>query len=322
MAPRKISPPVRRGTLPPPTPQAHTPWSDSDDGNEGDSPWLMSYLDFMTVLLTLFVFLYAVEKGSNALVQPVRQTAMVADLSKVATPPSTKLRTGTKRKAAPSPASITAPPPAAAPSIPTAPPADEMPPEPMAAVKVPVALPESAADAVVKAVAAVPEAWLAEPTPETPSHSAAVTQVAPAWPEGLSALAKLADRIAVKQDVNKLQIEINDSILFEAGNAELTLEGALLLDALQPVLREHHGNISVEGHSDDRPIATAHYPSNWELSTARASIVTRHLIDLGLAADRVTAVGRADTQPHADNATPEGRAQNRRVSIILQRDAG
>ena len=67
-----------------------------------------------------------------------------------------------------------------------------------------------------------------------------------------------------------------------------------------------------------RPIMTARYPSNWELAAARASSVTRHLIEQGVGAGRVRVIGYADTRPRADNASPEGRARNRRVSFILR----
>ncbi len=76
--------------------------------------------------------------------------------------------------------------------------------------------------------------------------------------------------------------------------------------------------IAVEGHTDSRPIHTSAYPSNWELSTARATTVLRELVEVrGLPAARVSASGYGDTRPIADNATPQGRAQNRRVELVV-----
>jgi len=116
---------------------------------------------------------------------------------------------------------------------------------------------------------------------------------------------------------DSVNLEISDSILFTPASAALTASGALLLDELAATLKAHPYNLSVEGHTDNVPIQTARYPSNWELSSSRATEVTRRLIDRGIAAERVRAVGYADTHPRADNATAEGKARNRRVSLVL-----
>jgi chemotaxis protein MotB len=76
--------------------------------------------------------------------------------------------------------------------------------------------------------------------------------------------------------------------------------------------------LSVEGHTDNVPIQTARYPSNWELSSARAARVTRKLIEQGVAADRIRAIGYGDTRPRSENDSAEGRAKNRRVTFVLQ----
>ena len=116
---------------------------------------------------------------------------------------------------------------------------------------------------------------------------------------------------------DSVNLEISDSILFTPASAALTASGAQLLDELAATLKAHPYNLSVEGHTDNVPIKTARYPSNWELSSSRATEVTRRLIDRGIAAERVRAVGYADTHPRADNATAEGKARNRRVSLVL-----
>ena len=94
-----------------------------------------------------------------------------------------------------------------------------------------------------------------------------------------------------------------------------------LLDHLAPVLRKQAGShrIVVEGHTDSIPIKGSVYPSNWELSTARASAVVRALITMQLPPRRMEASGRAYLQPAASNSTPIGRAHNRRVEIVLPR---
>jgi chemotaxis protein MotB len=115
-----------------------------------------------------------------------------------------------------------------------------------------------------------------------------------------------------------LQLEVSDNILFAEGSAQLKLEGQKLLGDLAQVLLKHQGMISVEGHTDSRPISSTQFPSNWELSSSRASNVTRYLISHGLDPTKLRAVGYSDTRPVGTNATNEGRARNRRVSLVLE----
>lgn len=114
-----------------------------------------------------------------------------------------------------------------------------------------------------------------------------------------------------------VELRMKESILFPSAQARLMLQGEQVLDKLVPLLEQGRHAISVEGHTDNVPIDTPQFPSNWELSSARASTVVRHLIARGIPANRLTAVGYADTRPLADNDTAEGRARNRRVSIII-----
>nr|WP_163503733.1 OmpA family protein [Halomonas socia] len=99
--------------------------------------------------------------------------------------------------------------------------------------------------------------------------------------------------------------------------ADLTGDGRRVLDGLLGMLKTFDGRISVEGHTDDVPIATPRFPSNWELSGAHAIAVVRHLQEQEVPESRLRAIGYADTQPLESNATPEGRAANRRVELVL-----
>jgi chemotaxis protein MotB len=90
-----------------------------------------------------------------------------------------------------------------------------------------------------------------------------------------------------------------------------------VLRQVAAVLSKEELPIEVEGHTDDVPIATAQFPSNWELSSARASSVVRLLIDNGVPAKQLAVVGLASNQPLASNDNPEGRAKNRRVTITI-----
>ena len=125
--------------------------------------------------------------------------------------------------------------------------------------------------------------------------------------------------IRVRQFREKLEINFVDKILFASGSAEITPKGRNIISRVGTVLAKVKGkSIYVVGHTDNMPIHSALYPSNWELSAARAASVIRHLSETsGLTPERFTAMGRAFYQPEASNATPEGRQENRRVDIIV-----
>ncbi len=112
-------------------------------------------------------------------------------------------------------------------------------------------------------------------------------------------------------------IEINDSILFPPGQAKLQTISVTALGALAQVLASSDFPVTIEGHTDNTPIATAQYPSNWELSAVRATTVLRLFNDAGVSAERLTAIGYGETRPLETNTTPDGRSRNRRVSILI-----
>ncbi|MDX9741513.1 MAG: flagellar motor protein MotD [Gammaproteobacteria bacterium] len=117
-----------------------------------------------------------------------------------------------------------------------------------------------------------------------------------------------------------LEVEIKDSVLFRSGSAMLQPDAVPVLKAVADVLRDHPNSVRVEGFTDDRPIDTLLYPSNWELSTARASSVVRLLTRSGVGPERMSAQGFAEFRPVAGNDTPEGRALNRRVLLVVLAD--
>ncbi|WP_043599841.1 OmpA family protein [Solidesulfovibrio magneticus] len=126
-------------------------------------------------------------------------------------------------------------------------------------------------------------------------------------------------QIRVRQFREKLEINFVDKILFPSGSAEISPRGRDILTRVGAVLAKvKDKSIYVVGHTDNVPIHSALFPSNWELSASRAASVIRHLSESGgLAPERFTAMGRAFYQPVASNATPEGRQENRRVDIIV-----
>lgn len=125
-------------------------------------------------------------------------------------------------------------------------------------------------------------------------------------------------RLRVHVVRGRMVVELPDNILFESGEAELKEAGQTALGEIVEVLKTIPGReFQVAGHTDNVPIRSRRYPSNWELSTSRAVAVTKFMIERGLEGGRISAAGHAETQPVASNDTPEGRAQNRRIEIIL-----
>ncbi len=124
-------------------------------------------------------------------------------------------------------------------------------------------------------------------------------------------------QMSVTQTGRGVELEINASALFNQGEADIQPEAQKTLADAAKVLVDNEFAIEVEGHTDNLPISTTKYPSNWELSSARASSVVRLFIEQGVPAKRLKAVGSADNQPVLPNDTPEGRARNRRVTVTV-----
>jgi chemotaxis protein MotB len=285
-------------------PRKPDPWQAAGgEKPQEPGPWLLSYLDVMTLLFSFFVMLFAYQKAMNA--NLVKQAAA----SQAA---AVKLAQTSDRPA-------------------------------------PTSLPTESAINTMKSQAKVYEvarAAAAKPAPpeDTPQRDRTM-QLQPALdviahlgrtmvPEAMATeqvAAQLSTvlrdetarhQIDIQRSAGAVRMEVNESILFDSASASLRPEGIALLERLAPVLARQRGTVSVEGHTDPAPISTAQFPSNWELSAARASSVTRFLVHKGLAAERLRAVGMADTHPRESNASPEGRARNRRVSVVVFDQAG
>ncbi|MFT6625669.1 MAG: chemotaxis protein MotB [Cycloclasticus sp.] len=130
-------------------------------------------------------------------------------------------------------------------------------------------------------------------------------------------LSQLKDRVEVIEEKNLIKLAMSDSILFFPADATLSLSGEQVLDEIAVMLKQRSWHILVEGHTDNQPISTPRYLSNWELSSARATSVTRYLIGRGIRPQRLSAIGYADTRPLVDNDDEQGRSKNRRVAIVL-----
>ncbi|HCI53363.1 MAG TPA: flagellar motor protein MotD [Gallionella sp.] len=123
--------------------------------------------------------------------------------------------------------------------------------------------------------------------------------------------------VGVHQTKRGVVVDISASTLFREGEEKLQPGAQETLQQVALVLSRENQSVEVEGHTDDVPIKTTQFPSNWELSSGRASSVVRTLVTYGVPEKRLAAVGMAANQPVVANDTPENRAKNRRVSITI-----
>lgn len=139
-----------------------------------------------------------------------------------------------------------------------------------------------------------------------------------------SALSEMIDSedVIIKQGEDWLELEIKSRVLFQSGDARLARAAVPVIGEIADILQTSANPIQVEGFTDNQPINTPRFPSNWELSAARAASVV-HLLDrYGIQPDRMSATGYGEYKPIADNSTEAGRQKNRRVVlVILGRDS-
>ena len=299
---------------------ASDPWQVAGEAHTSvQGIWLLSYLDVMTILFTFFVLLFAYQKAMTAI--DVKPAAMTTARAEPRAFPADSL--APTQRPSETPAVVNVPAPAesenAAESLISA----------VAVMKSQVELREVARDFTAEREAPEPGRVDMKPMPLMPVWQTMarlggkVSPDATASEQTAKQLANLLANEAAKKHVDiiraphEVRLELSDAILFDRARAVLRAEGVALLDRLTPVLARQTGIVSIEGHTDPTPIANTQFPSNWELSSARATAVTRHLIHKGIPADRLRAVGMADTQPKGSNGTAAGRATNRRVSLVI-----
>ncbi|MCB2426299.1 flagellar motor protein MotD [Methylophaga pinxianii] len=134
-----------------------------------------------------------------------------------------------------------------------------------------------------------------------------------------SALADLITNndVSIKQTDDWLEVEINSNFLFASGDARLAREAVPVIGEIADVLAPVANPLQVEGFTDDQPINTPRFPSNWELSAARAASVVNLLDRFGIEPGRMSAIGYGEFKPIADNETELGRQKNRRVVLVI-----
>ena len=281
------------------------PWALASLEFERRDSWLISYIDILTLLLTLMAMLLALTPNEG-----VSDTEPAVEASRSGKSPAVEL--------------VEADGAVLALSYSAAEPWPDLSPLPeprglfpgMSSVARPPAVENTDARALIAttetATAGVPEGAQTQETASKP-YVAPVDRLMKTL-----AATGLSERLQAKKVAQSVRLQVNDNILFAAGSAELKSEGQTLLDDLSEAFSAHDCTISVEGHTDDRPIANSRYPSNWELSAGRATVVARYLIDRGYDPARLRAIGYADTQPLSANDTQDGRSRNRRVSLVVQ----
>src|SRR5579883_833745 len=258
-----------------------------DHGRASRERWLITYADMLTLLLAFFVILYSISKADIARFRQFEQgmqQAFHVDVLKGSTstnPVSGGAIVGLNDAVGPAPAIV---PTVTLPSTELAPP-------------IPVTIP----------VAATP----------TPSSDAQVTERLRQQLEGLVKPGTLGG-IQVEERPDGIAISIYGVLLFDAGEAQIGEAGLKLLDQVAADIKPLPYNVRVEGNTDSIQPDGGLYPTNWELSAARALVVTHYLINVEhFEPSRLSAVGYAEFRPVAPNTTREGRLRNRRVDLVL-----
>jgi len=252
--------------------------------------WAIPYGDLITLLLAFFVVMYSISSVNEGKYRAVASSISNAfnGAPKVVTP----IQPGKQPAATESPSMLDTPP-ARATEKPIEPP-----------------LPEPAQ---------APAAEVPPAADTTPPHAEAEDRLAGIADRVEQAMAPLIDRqlMVVRRHRARLEVEIRADILFPSGIANLAPQALPPLKDLAAILSGFANPLRVEGHTDNVPIATTAFPSNWELSAARAASVARLFIDSGVDPHRLAIVGLGEYQPEASNATDDGRNKNRRVKLIV-----
>jgi chemotaxis protein MotB len=257
-----------------------------EEEHENEERWLVSYADMMTLLFCLFMVLFAISSVNTSKFEALQRALQDAFSGKILSGGEAVMQTGAQQKT------------------------EQSTPEP----PLPAIQPLAALNA----------------TTESPSSQAAADAARREQQDFLK-LKQRIDALAKAQGVSAnvrtevrregLVIELlTDRVFFASGSA--TLEppaGRLLAKVGGVVASERRHPVVVEGHTDSQPIATGQYPSNWQLSGARAAAVVQNFAADGVNERRMSLTGYASERPKASNSTPDGRARNRRVDIVLSR---
>jgi chemotaxis protein MotB len=254
--------------------------------HENHERWLVSGYDMMTLLFAVFVVLYAISSTNVSKVKALQQSLQDAFSGPVFTGGRAMQQTGDTSEDGPA---------APEPPLPALSPAQML-----------------------------QSAMSAKETEDAKGAAGREEQDFQALKRRIDALveqAGLGDKVSTTVSLRGLKVKLlTDRLFFDSGSAQINAAALPTLDKIGGIIAgEKQHPVEVEGHTDDRPIATSQYPSNWQLSGARAGAVVQRLAAAGVATKRLSLGGYAAEHPVAGNATPVGRGQNRRVEIVLTR---
>jgi len=263
--------------------------------HENHERWLVSGYDMMTLLFAVFVVLFAISSTNVSKVKELRQSLQEAFSGPVLTGGQAMMERGNQSESLDSPHE---------PPLPSMTPIEAM----EQGFKT-----EEVEDADADKAAAAAAELAAR---EEQDFQALKRRIDKAVRE-----AGLAHKVSTTVNQRGLKVRLlTDKLFFDSGSAVVNAAAIPTLGKIGGIIaaeREHP--VQVEGHTDDRPIHTAQFPSNWQLSGSRAGAVVQQLVGAGVGAKRVSLAGYADEHPAATNATARGRALNRRVEIVLTR---
>jgi chemotaxis protein MotB len=255
--------------------------------HENHERWLVSGYDMMTLLFAVFVVLYAISSTNTSKVKALQQSLQDAFSGPVFSGGQAMQQTGDT--AAEGPAAPEPPLPALSP-----------------------------AQMLQSAMASKETEDVAEGKAGKEEHD---FQALKRRIDRLVEEAGLGDKVSTTVSLRGLKVRLlTDRLFFDSGSAQINAAALPTLDKIGGIIAaEQEHPVEVEGHTDDRPIATSQYPSNWQLSGARAGAVVQRLASAGVSAKRLSLGGYAAEHPVAGNTTSSGRGKNRRVEIVLTR---
>jgi chemotaxis protein MotB len=260
-----------------------------EEEHENEERWLLTYADMITLLMTLFMVLFAISSVNTSKLDALSKSLSEAISGKIVTGGPSIQQTGAEQKTD-------------------------------------TASPEPPIPAIRPVVEVKPST-----SQSSKSASSAAKSAAEREQEDFKELKRKIDAYAKEHGLqNKLQTDVahrglvirllTDRVLFASGSAQLEPPSTGLLSTLARLLvLEVRHPIVVEGHTDNHPISSPQFPTNWELSTSRATQVVRFFIRQGVAPRRLQAAGLAAQRPIASNLNDAGRSRNRRVEIVLVR---
>jgi chemotaxis protein MotB len=280
--------------------------------HENEERWLLTYADMLTLLFALFMVLFSISSVNISKYQVLQQSLKSAFSGSILPGGHAILQSGSESTSAHTPA--TAEVPSIVPLVPT----------PTSRSSSSTGSANSTLTASASTSAKPMTSAQLQAALNSMSASISEQDTFVALKAKMDAYAKahgFGDKVQTIIERRGLVVRVlTDNLLFASGSATLQRGANQLLDEVAQLLNLDPSHpITVEGHTDNQPIATAQFPSNWELSTTRATNVVRFLISRGVSAYRLGAVGYADLHPIASNATAAGRAENRRVEIVLMR---